>query len=94
MYVGSASRLSACELKHLLVQGFGAVPPEAQKKEGHLMADKFVPISKQSKKNQRKAAASKRNTWNGLNPVTRVPPNSKAYNRAKATAKLRRSSDD
>lgn len=44
----------------------------------------FMPYEKLSKKKQREVNAAKRGSWNGLNPVTRVPPNSKAYNRAKA----------
>ncbi len=33
---------------------------------------KFVPYEKLSKKEQRKINLSKRNTWNGINPATRV----------------------
>ena len=33
---------------------------------------------------QRKLDLARRNTWNSLNPVTRKPANSKAYNRNKA----------
>ena len=43
-----------------------------------------VPIAKQSKKNKRMYNAMKRVSWNGLNPVTRMPANPKAYDRAKA----------
>ena len=46
--------------------------------------EKTVPIAKQSKKNRRMYNAMKRGTWNGLNPVTRMPANPRAYNRAKA----------
>lgn len=45
---------------------------------------KHVPYEKLSKKQQRELNAQKRTTWNGFNPVTRRPENSKAYNRAKA----------
>lgn len=48
------------------------------------MATKYIPYEKLSKKEKRKADAAKRNTWGELNPVTRVPENSKAYNRSKA----------
>ena len=45
--------------------------------------EKYVPLSKKSKKEQKKFHAMQRNTWGGLNPVTRTVPNGKAYNRKK-----------
>jgi len=39
--------------------------------------EKFVPLEKQSKKAQRRAAAAKRGSWNGVNPVTKVVPDTK-----------------
>lgn len=45
---------------------------------------KFIPYEKLSKKAKRELDLKKRGTWGGLNPVTRVPPNPKAYNRRKA----------
>ena len=45
---------------------------------------KFTPYDKLSKKEKRKVDASRRGSWGDINPVTRKPPNSKAYNRAKA----------
>ncbi len=36
-----------------------------------------------SKSQRRKLDLQKRATWGGLNPVTRRPPNPKAYNRKK-----------
>ena len=45
--------------------------------------DKYVPLSKKSKKEQKKFHAMQRSTWNGLNPMTRTVPNGKAYNRKK-----------
>ena len=45
--------------------------------------DSFIPLSKQSKLNQKKFHDSKRGTWGNVNPVTRTPPNPKAYNRRK-----------
>ena len=45
--------------------------------------DRYVPLSKKSKKEQKKFHAMQRCTWNGLNPVTRIVPNGKAYNRKK-----------
>ena len=45
--------------------------------------EKFIPYEKLSKKGKRKLALAKRQTWGELNPVTRKPVNSKAYNRRK-----------
>lgn len=44
-------------------------------------AEKFVPLEKRSKKEQRAYHAKQRGSWNGVNPVTRVVPNKKVYNR-------------
>ena len=46
--------------------------------------EKFIPYEKLSKKEKRKMDLAKRQTWGELNPVTRSPENSKAYNRNKA----------
>ena len=43
--------------------------------------EKFIPYEKLSKKEKRKMDLAKRQTWGELNPVTRSPENSKAYNR-------------
>ena len=43
--------------------------------------EKFIPYEKLSKKEKRKLDLAKRQTWGELNPVTRKPANSKAYNR-------------
>ena len=43
--------------------------------------EKFIPYEKLSKKEKRKIDLAKRQTWGELNPVTRKPANSKAYNR-------------
>ena len=45
--------------------------------------EKFVPYEKLSKKEKRKQDQARRHTWGELNPVTRKPENSKAYNRRK-----------
>lgn len=45
---------------------------------------KPIPFDKLSKKRQRELNAQKRITWGELNPITRRPENSRAYNRAKA----------
>ena len=46
--------------------------------------EKFIPYEKLSKKEKRKMDLAKRQTWGELNPVSRKPENSKAYNRNKA----------
>ena len=46
--------------------------------------EKFIPYEKLSKKEKRKIDQARRQTWGELNPVTRKPTNSKAYNRRKA----------
>ena len=46
--------------------------------------EKFIPYEKLSKKEKKKLDQAKRQTWGELNPITRKPENSKAYNRNKA----------
>ena len=46
-----------------------------------LTEDKFVPQDKMSKKAQKELNDKKRGTWGNTNPVTRVQPNKKAYDR-------------
>ena len=46
--------------------------------------EKFIPYRKLSKKEKRKINQAKRQTWGELNPVTRKPQSSKAYNRRMA----------
>jgi len=53
------------------------------KKDEKSKKEPFVPLSKQSKLNQKKFNDAKRGTWGNVNPVTRTPPNPKAYNRRK-----------
>ena len=48
---------------------------------GGISMEKFIPYEKLSKKEKRKMDLAKRQTWGELNPVTRKPANSKAYNR-------------
>ena len=54
--------------------------------EKELIMEKFVPYEKLSKKEQQKINKARRGTWGDLNPVTRKPMNSKAYNRKRAQA--------
>lgn len=51
---------------------------------------KVISLNKQSKKAQKAFHAQQRGSWNGLNPITRVVPNGKAYSRAKAKAEARK----
>ena len=53
------------------------------KKDEKSKKEPFVPLSKQSKLNKKKFNDAKRGTWGNVNPVTRTPPNPKAYNRRK-----------
>ena len=45
--------------------------------------EKFVPYHKLSKKAKRALDLNKRQTWGALNPTTRKPDKSKAYDRRK-----------
>ena len=47
------------------------------------MMEKYIPYEKLSKKEKRKIDSCRRKTWGILNPATRKPANSKAYNRKK-----------
>lgn len=47
---------------------------------------KFIPFAKLSKKAQQAINQSKRKSWGNIDPVTKRPTNSKAYNRKKAQA--------
>lgn len=44
---------------------------------------KFVSLNKQSKKKQKQFYSSKRGSWYGINPVTKVVPDKTKYNRKK-----------
>ena len=45
---------------------------------------KFIPFVKLSKKTQQEMNKSRRKNWGNIDPVTKRPANSKAYNRKKA----------
>ena len=51
---------------------------------------KTIPLKKQSKKAQREYYTGRRGSWNGLSPVTRMPANPKAYQRAKDGIELQK----
>lgn len=48
--------------------------------------DTFIPLCKQSKRARKAFYASRRGTWNGLSPVTRIAPSRKAYDRRRIKA--------
>jgi hypothetical protein len=47
------------------------------------LMEKYVPLEKRSKKEQRAWYARQRGDWNGVKPVTRIVPSKKVYNRKK-----------
>ncbi len=49
---------------------------------------RFVSFEKLSKREKRKLNSQKRVTWEGLNPVTRAPERSDAYNRQKENRRI------
>jgi len=48
------------------------------------MKQKFIPLEKQSKRNQKERNAAQRRDWGSLSPVTRKVENAKVYNRKKS----------
>ena len=44
---------------------------------------KFIPFDKLSKKEQKKRNQAKRGDWKEINPITKVVPSKKIYNRKK-----------
>jgi len=48
------------------------------------MKQRYIPMEKRSKREQREYHAAQRGSWGSMNPVTRKPPNPKAYNRKKS----------
>ena len=55
---------------------------------------KLTPLKKQSKKKRREYYASRRGSWNGLSPVTRVAKSKKVYDRKREKRDLRRRDAD
>ena len=47
------------------------------------MNEKFIPLGKRSKREQREHFAKRRGTWGKLSPITRKSPNPKIYKRSK-----------
>ena len=58
------------------------------KKQEAIKEDKFVSRDKMSKKDRKELDSQKRNTWGNTNPVTRVQPNKKAYDRKRDKKEL------
>lgn len=56
--------------------------------------EKFVPYEKLSKKEKRRVNQSRRQTWGDVNPVTRKPENSAAYNRSKENRRWKAEAQD
>jgi hypothetical protein len=48
------------------------------------MKQTYIPLEKRSKREQKAYFAARRGNWGDVNPVTRKPPNPKAYNRKKS----------
>jgi len=48
------------------------------------MKQRYVPLGKRSKREREAYNKARRGNWGGLDPVTRKPPNPKAYNRKKS----------
>ena len=67
---------------------FGMLVEEFEDKEESLKEDKFVSRDKMSKKDRKELDSKKRNTWGNTNPVTRVQPNKKAYDRKRDKKEL------
>lgn len=55
--------------------------PETERRR---VVKKYIPYEKLSKREKRKLDLTRRTTWGNVNPVTRKPQNSKAYNRRTA----------
>ena len=54
---------------------------------------RFISYEKLPKKKQHELDRQKRGSWNGVNPVTRKPKDSKVYNRQKAQSWKKDNSD-
>ena len=48
------------------------------------MKKRYVPLDKMSKRQKKEYHAMFRGSWGGVNPVTRKPPDPRAYNRKKS----------
>ena len=57
------------------------------------MAERMIPLKKQSKKEQRSFYASKRGSWNGVLPITRIIQSGRVYDRNRIKREDRRTSE-
>jgi hypothetical protein len=48
------------------------------------MKQRYIPLEKRSKREQREHYATRRGNWGDVNPVTKKSPDPKVYNRKKA----------
>ena len=55
-----------------------------QQKKVSNLKQKYIPLEKQSKREQRKHHSGRRGDWGGISPITRKASNPKAYNRKKS----------
>jgi len=55
---------------------------------------KYIPIAKQSKKQQKEHYSSQRGSWGVISPVTRKPQEPKIYNRKKHRRPVERQDGD
>ena len=46
--------------------------------------NRYIPLEKRSKREKKEYYATRRGSWGGISPVTKKPPNPKAYNRKKS----------
>lgn len=58
------------------------------------MAMKMTPLKKQSKNEQRKYYSSKRGSWNGVLPITRIVQSRRVYDRNRIKREDRRASGE
>jgi hypothetical protein len=49
-----------------------------------MKAKRFIPLEKRSKREQKQYHASKRGSWDDVNPVTKTVPSKKVYDRKKS----------
>ena len=55
--------------------------------------ERFIPYEKLSKKEKKKLNQAGRQTWGALNPVTRKPKNSRAYQRQTVNRQTRKEAE-
>ena len=58
------------------------------------MKEKWIPLEKRTKKQQKEYHAEARAGWNGFSPVTRVGKDEKKYSRRKFRAETRKAQEE